>query len=428
MKRLSMVLVAVIFSLFPVSLMALDTAVQINGPDELAKIKPGIEQSIQARLIARGIDLSTPGNLTITLTQMGANLSFDAVLTAVPPRGFHKDIPGVDAVSSTIDEMLTEFFGPSEAPAPAAKAPPVRSATKSIELPFQSTSIATMGETVFISDAGAIYKLQGDKTETWWTIPEKNTILRISAYQDSIIALTRHDRHFLINEPDQFVSYRIKEGRTVQKWTSAVAPIGDGLVSAALRIAPDITFQANRWTAPTTIEGRPIGLPAGTDIIAATIHDVAPRNPGPETITFSPSGKLLISNDKEIIWSSESSFATLPISLREDYIADAGARDSADDRKRTQYYFLPPRIVVANGMVMTIDNNAGLFGILESSKTYKSCQIRAYAWSDMDFEERIIFKTSLGYCADIAVQDDLLLALIVKKKGSLLSYTVLPRG
>jgi hypothetical protein len=84
--------------------------------------------------------------------------------------------------------------------------------------------------------------------------------------------------------------------------------------------------------------------------------------------------------------------------------------------------------MVWQGMVMTIDNNAGLFGVLESSKNYKSCRIRSYSWSGTDFDERILFKTSLGYCTDIAIQNDMLLALIVKKKETLLTYTNLTRG
>jgi len=429
MRRLSMsILVAALFSLVPFSLMASDAAVQINGPDDLARLKPGIERSLQARLITRGIDLSTTGNLVVTISQMGANISFDAILATTPPKAYHKDIPSVDALSSTIDEMLTALFGSSSAPEPALKAPSARSATKSIELPYLLTSMTTRGDEVFVSDAGSIYKVKGDKAEVWWRIPEKDTIVRISAYQDSIIALTRHEKHFLLNEPDQFISYRITDGRTTQKWNSAVVPSGNGLIAAVLKIAPDITFQSNRWSAPTPLEGQPAILPPGTDIIAATVQDVYPEHPGPETISFSPSGKLQIAKAKEIIWSSPTSFATLPTSLQEDYVTDSGSQDSVDDRKRTQYYFLPPRIVVSNGMVVTIDNNAGLFGVLEGGKVYKSCQIRSYVWAGEDFEERILYKTSLGYCTDIATQNDMLLALIVKKKGTNLTYTSLTRG
>jgi len=320
MKRLSTVFIAALFFLFPLRLMALDATVQINGPDDLVKLKPGIEQSLRARLIARGIDLSTPGNLTVTISQLGTNLSFDAILAVTPPKGYHKDIQGIDTLSATIDEMLTALFVPNAAPA-AAKAPPVKSAVKAIELPFQLTSITTLDNTVFVADASAIYKLQDDKPVVWWKIPEKDTILRISAYQGSIIALTRHDSHFLLNQPDQFISYRIADGRTAQKWTSAVAPTADGLLSAVLKIAPDITFQANRWSLATALEGRPFVLPAGTDIIATTFQDVDPQNPGPEIITFNPSGKLRIANANEVIWSSQASFATLPLSLQEEYLS-----------------------------------------------------------------------------------------------------------
>ncbi|HQP31639.1 MAG TPA: hypothetical protein PLB81_09945 [Deltaproteobacteria bacterium] len=426
MKRLTTVFIAALVFLSPVKLMALDTTVQVNGPDELAKLKPGVEQSIQARLVARGIDLTAPGNLTVTISQMGANLSFDAILALAPPKGYHKDITGVDAISATIDEMIEALFGPIAAPAP--KAPTVKPAWKTIELPFQATSVASLGDTVFVAGESAVHKLEGDRPVVWWKVPDKDTIMRISAYQDSIIALTRHERHYLLNEPDQFISYRIKEGRTIQKWDSAVVPTVNGLASAVLKIAPDITFQANRWSTVTMIEGMAFPLPAGTDIIAATVQEVAPQNPGPEIISFSPSGKLKIANASETLWSSQTSFATLPMSLQEDFVAAPGATDSDDSRTRTQFYYLPPRILVWEGMVMTIDNNAGLFGILDNSKVYRSCQIRSYAWTDLDFEERTLFKTSLGYCTDIAIQNDMLLALIVRKKGSLLIYTGLTRG
>ncbi|MEN6473368.1 MAG: hypothetical protein ABFD81_05080 [Syntrophaceae bacterium] len=428
MKRLSTVFIAALFFLFPLRLMAFDATVQVNGPDDLVKLKPGIEQSLQARLIARGVDLSTPGNLTVTISQLGTSLSFDAILAVVPPKGYHKDISGADALSPTIDEMIAALFGPRAVPAAALKAPSVRSAAKTIELPFLLTSITTLDDSVFVADGSAIYKLQGDKPAVWWKIPDKDTILRISSYQGSIIAITRHDNHFLLNEADQLISYRITDGRTAQKWNSAVVPAGDGLISSVLKIAPDITFQANRWSVATALEGRPVIPPAGTDIIATTIQDVDPQNPGPEIITFNSMGKLRIANANEVVWSSQASFATLPISLQEDYLVAPGSVDSDDSRTRTQYYYLPPRIMVWQGMVMTIDNNAGLFGVLESGKIYKSCQIRAYTWSGEDFEERILYKTSLGYCMDITFQNDMLLALIIKKKGTLLTYTTLTRG
>lgn len=428
MKRVSPVLIATLFFLLPLTLMAIDATVEINGPAELVKLKPGIEQSLQARLIAQGINPTSSNNLTLTITQLGESLSFDAILAGVPPKAFHKDIKGVETLSPAIDEMLAALFGATAPLAPLQKPPSTQVTAKTIELPFLATSITTLDQTIYISDRSAIYMLQGEKPVVWWKVPDKDTILRISAYQDSIMVLTNQEEHTLLNHPDRFVSYRIRDGRIIQSWNSAVLPTAGGLISAVLKIAPDITFQANRWSLASAVDGQPTILPAGTDIIATIIQDIEPLNPGPEIISFSPSGKLRIANSKETIWASEASFATLPLSLQEEYVSETGSIDSSDTKTRTQYYFLPPRIIVYHGITMTIDNNAGLWGVLENAKVYKSSQIRSYTWTGTDFDERILYKTSLGYCTDITVQNDTLLALIVRKKVTLLTFTSLQRG
>lgn len=424
MKRaLRSIIIFLGFILTPLALSAMETTVEVSGPDTLVPLKTAIEKSVPARCIAKGIDLSHYTKLTITLVQLGENISLDAILHSTPPRAFHKDLKGIDAVSPVLDEMIAAlFFTAPPSPAPAAPAPPsARPSIKTIDLGFQAVSVTAMESAVFLADEKTIYLLKDNTPSVWWQAPGRDQILRITAYQDSIIALTNHQ--------DAFLTYRISNGRSVQEWPRAVMPIGNSLIAATLKIAPDDTFASNRWTSTSSIEGAPVTLPIGTDILATTMGDILPQEPGPEIITFSPMGKLTISAGKTKLWNSEKEFARLPLSLKEEYfVRQFSDDDAAEIDTRIEYYYMPPRILIAGGMVIIINNNPGLWGmggIMQNLKIFSSSQILGYTWTTSDAEERVLAKTSLGYCADIATQGDSLLALIVKKKGSVLMFASL---
>lgn len=424
MQRASLgiiIFLALIFT--PLTLPAMETTVEVSGPDTLIPLKTAIEKSVPARCIAKGIDLAHYTKLTITLVQLGENISLDAILSSTPPQAFHKDLKGIDTISPALDEMIAALFltAPPAAAAPTPAAQTVKPAAKSIDLDFQAVSVTVMGNTIFLADEKTIYLLKDNTPSVWWRAPGKDQILRITAYQGSIIALANHQ--------DAFVTYRITNGRSVQEWPRAVTPIGNSLLSATLKIAPDNTFASNRWTSPTTIEGPPVSLPIGTDILGTTVGDILPENAGPEIITFSLTGKLIISAGKTKLWTSEKEFARLPLSLQEEYIVREVSKDDPSEiDTRIEHYYMPPRFLSADGMLIIINNNPGLWGmagIMQNLKIYASSQVLGYAWTTTDAEERVLAKTSLGYCADIATQGDSLLALIVKKKGSVLMFASL---
>jgi hypothetical protein len=409
--------------LSPLSGYSLETTVEIIGSEDLAKLKDGIEKSIAARCIAKGIDLSPYERLTISIAKLGETISFDAVLKTEPPKAFHKDIKGADAISPTIDEMLTVLFVPPVlAPAPPPTPPLAQNAIETVVLPLQAISITSLGDTIFLCDKKTIYTLKGDRTDPWWKVPGKEEIYRISAYKGSIIALVKHF--------DAFRSYRITDGQTMNVWPNVVLPQGDGLVTAVLNIVPDITRISNRWTKASVVEGNPSLLPANTDIIATVVQDVYPQHEGPEIISFTNQGSLAVSAAKETFWSSAAKFGTLPLYLEQEYMERGGGKgdEYAEIQTRTERYYMPPRILVSEGMIITIDNNEGILGVLSNTKLYKSAKIRAYAWTGDDFEERILSKTSSGYCMDIDLHKNMLVEVIVQKKGTMLKFTNLKKG
>lgn len=290
-----------------------------------------------------------------------------------------------------------------------------------VALPFQARSIAILGERIFIADQSTIYELIDRQPRVWWKIPDQEEILRLYAYGDSILAVANNEHHMLFQQ-DDFVTYRITSGKTVKEWLGAVVPWDGGLISSVVKLAPDITKQVNRWSRASAIEGRPTIPPIGTDIIGSAFADVCPAYPGSEIITFSPSGKLIVTAHRDTIWSSDVGFVSLPLSLQQEYIVYPGDFES-QDITMTQYYYLPPRIIVDKETMITIDNNAGRPDLLENAKSYTACQIRGYTWTGRDFEERIIVRSGLGYGTDIAVRKGVLMTVIVKQSGSQIIFT-----
>jgi hypothetical protein len=184
-------------------------------------------------------------------------------------------------------------------------------------------------------------------------------------------------------------------------------------------------------------------LPAYIDPLATVMAEIMPLPNGKELITFSnTSGNLLVYShnmknpkessksswqkfkgafttsevDKNSLWASETQFSRLPLYLEEIYIEKQ--RDDPDGRQKEVDYFIPPRIIVASNSIVTIDNNQGLWKVLQKVTSYKSCQIRVYTWNENDFIETSPLKSTLGYCADIAVNNDSIIALIITAKGT----------
>ena len=436
MKRL-FVLIISLFALLGIasqlSAMALD--IQINGPDELKNQKDAINRTIETRCLANGIDTSKYSKLGIGINKLGDIYSFDAILDGTPPKAFHKDMKSFTELTTTIDEMIISLFSPRQ---DQITTPSI--AIKDITLDFNATSITLLNDNIYVSDATNIYLIKNGNATKWHTIKEVGPIFRIWSYQDTVIALCKHAYTY---NKDEFITYQIKDGAIIKNWTGVVLPMGNGLIRTDIRMIPDLTQEVNRWSSTKAVDGTPDLLPAYIDPLASVMAEIMPLPKDKELITFSSStGNLLVYShdmknpkessksswqkfkgaftlsdvDKESIWSSETQFSRLPLYLEQLYVEKD--QDEAGGKQREIDYFIPARIIVADKSIVTIDNNQGLWRVLEKSTSYKSCQLRVYTWNENDFIETSPLKSSLGYCADIAVNNDTILALIVTDKGT----------
>ncbi len=439
MKKLSILIISII-ALFGITsqLSAMAVDIQINGPDELKNQKDAINRTIETRCLARGIDTGKYNKLDIGINKLGDIYSFDAILDGTPPKAYHKDMKSFSELTSTIDEMISSLFSLTRPPvAPAV--------TKDIRFDFKATSIVLLNENIYVSAKNTIYIIKDGKANAWWTCKGPGPIFRMWPYNDTIIALIKYNGGY---NKDVFLTNQIKEGVTINTWTGVVLPMGNGLLQTDISMLPDLTQEINRWSSTKAVEGTPDLLPVSMDPLASVRADIMPWSDGKEIITFSSTnGKLRVYSkdmknpkhssksswekfkgaftfsdvDKKALWTSEIQFSRLPLYLEQIYIEKkSSASEDAESRETEIDYFLPPRIVVDSNSMITIDNNQGLWGVLDKVTIYKSCQIRVYTWNVNDFTETIPLRSTLGYGVDFAVTDDKILILIVTDEGTLL--------
>jgi hypothetical protein len=424
------------------SAMTIDT--QINGPDELKNQKDAINKTVETRCLANGIDIGKFNNLNIHINKLGDVYSFDAILDGTPPRAFHKDMKSINDLTSTIDEMIASLFTAQLSSVPVIPVAPVAK-IKDTRLNFKATSIILLNDNIYVSGGNTIYLVNDGQATPWWSYKGPGPIFRMWPYKDTVIALIRYNGGY---NQDVFVTHQIKDGAVINTWTGVVLPLGNGLAKADISMPPDLTQEINRWSSTTAIDGSPDLLPITMDPLASIRADIMPWSTGNEIITFSPSnGKLLVYSkdlknpkqsskswwektkgaftlsdvDKKALWASETQFSRLPLYLEQIYL-EKKSSTSEDNESREQEvdYFLPPRIIADTNYMLTIDNNQGLWGILDKVTIYKSCQIRVYTWNVNDFTETMPLRSTLGYCVDIAVSGDKILALIVTDEETLL--------
>ncbi|MEA2102610.1 MAG: hypothetical protein U9P80_08585 [Thermodesulfobacteriota bacterium] len=414
MKKFSGIILILVLILSVSTLHAIEIEVETIGNKELKALKPGIEKSIHTRCVAKGIDLSGYDQLNITLIQMGDTLSFDALLNTTQPRAFHKDIKGINAVSQTIEEMISGIFNvPAGADQSSRNIIPVPARPEEIKLDIKAVSLCVKDHQIFVADKGTIYCMQANEPRQWWTISTKDEIFRIWTYKDSIIAL--------IKDMDQFRTYRITDKKVVERWDYVVVPKGNGLLSASLRIPPNITRQSNRWSKSSVIEGTPYRLASGEDITNTIRGDILPDNKGMEVISYSYTHRITISSDKDTLWKSGTSFAHLPLYVKKEYIQKSGSGDNnIEAHVLDETYYMEPRILLRNNReIIAILNQEGLIsGMFKNVNMYKDSAVLSYAWEKTGIERKVLSKIHSGYCADIALQKDTLIILNVTGKNS----------
>lgn len=442
MKKLFILIITVgaIFCITSqLSAMTIDT--QINGPDELKNQKEAINRTVETRCLANGVDIGKFNNLGIHINKLGDVYSFDAILDTTPPKAFHKDMKSINDLTSTIDEMIASLFSVQPPSAPAAPAAKI----KDTRLNFKATSIILLNDSIYVSGGNTIYLVNDAQATPWWSYKGPGPIFRMWPYKDTIIALIRYNGGY---NQDVFVTHQIKDGAVINTWTGVVLPLGNGLAKADISMPPDLTQEINRWSSTKAVDGNPDLLPASMDPLASIRADIMPWSSGNEIITFSPTnGKLLVFSkdmknpkesskswwqktkdafslsdvDKKALWSSETQFSRLPLYLEQIYVERKTTKsEDVESREQEVDYFLPPRIIVDSNHMISIDNNQGLWGMLDKVTIYKSCQIRVYTWNVNDFTETMPLRSTLGYCVDIAVNGDKILALIITDEETLL--------
>ncbi len=410
---------------------ALDIKVETVGPKDLAPLKQSIKTSILARCISKGVDVSMKYTLEVSIYRIGNTLSFDAILDTKPPRAFHKDLKTINEIPKTLDEMVNDVFIKALPSLPRKERPPIKApgivpprkkegqVSWYKDLPIGVTSVTILRGKIFLSDNRGIYTVDDNGLKPWWKAPKYQEPVRLYTYKDSIIALVKHTGEFL--------SYRIRDGKIVDRWLTAVIKSGDGLISARLIIPPDITQTPNRWTAIRVVEGNPYIPPEGSDLLSTMSVDVIPDSPGPELITLSKESRLEIKNRNNILYMSDNTIGGIPTYLEAKYWVAGGKIRNSDKRastyQREQRYYLPPRIIVTPSKdIITFSNGNLLNRLIGSLVNYSSCRILSYKWSDLGMEENTLARLSYGYCADISLYQGKLLAVITNKKKSKLIF------
>lgn len=428
MKKTAAIWLLALLLAVPAGASALEISVQVLDPQADENLATGIQQSILARCIARGVDTAQEQNLTVTLSRLGAVISLDALLDSTPPRAFHADLPDQGAISPAIDAMIGSVFlvARTNAPAftpsvtpPTAAAPAVTPSAPEVqnlaELDFAATSVAVLEGAIYVSDKDAIYRLQDGKPLPIWEAPGRDSIFRLTAFEDSLLVLTGHG--------SGFYTYQVRGGTTVTRWTNTVVPVDGRLFSASLRIKPDIRGVGNRWSVISPLSGDDPRLPAGLDPLATVQAELAAEEDGLEYLTLSSGDRLEILNDKQTVWKDDHKMGRLPFYVEDEYQRRGFVKDKTKTSAHKVYvrYYLPPRLLVApDGRMFTIDNGQSMTQMVSKVHRYSSASLLEYRWDAREAQKRELYRTSLGYCADIALDGDTVLAVIVQQKKSFL--------
>jgi len=407
MKRTILILpFALILLMFFISTSyAAEPKIEIMGSDELVSLKPGIKQSIIARCISKGVNLDTYPELSVTIFQLGDIISFDAVLDSQPPRAFHSDLGKTSELSEAIDNMITAIFNASltsqQDRLPVQKEPgSLRQAHQEIDLPFIAVSVVVHKGSIYVSDDKNIYILKDNKAHPWWSTPNREDIFRLYSYQDAIVALVQRAK--------DFNTYLIDQDKTVQHWKRPVIPVGGSLASSQITSDADIPDGINLWSKPSYLDETRLQVPDNTDFLSLTLGEVVAEKLNEEALSYDRKACLTVSTAGEVIWSSSNKFSPLPLFIEKDLNTD-------DPPAR---YYMMPRILAYNGEIVTIRNDRGMSKIFGNIIMFNGFKVLAFSHQGLRFEDRTLVQMSKYYCADIAIYDRSLLALIIAKDSS----------
>jgi hypothetical protein len=408
MKKFIFILCIVLFSA-PVPCRAMEVNADITGIQDAGALKASIEKTVIARCVSRGVQLEEYKMLSISISRLGDTLSYDAILDAKPPRAFHKDMKDMSTISATIDEMIVAIFEPAKVQAPppravlvppaAVQAPQDKKFKTMAKLSLVATSIASIGEKVFISDTYKVYELKGDKTLPVWQTPSKIEILRMYPFKDSLIILGK------LGDMD-LRTFLLKEGKVVERWDRAVLPIGNSLVSSALVADKDIGGRPFTWMPAKPVSGKPVQVPTGLDMICVAADPAAEASP---IISHDPNDRLAVYKGKDLLWKSDTSSGIVPSFLED-------PRPIPPER-----YYLKPRIVLSGGKIITFWNDQGYGKMIARLPLFNGSNIIVYTTSgNNEYDKNTAANFPDSYCSDIALISGKVAALVVKEKKTYL--------
>jgi hypothetical protein len=413
MRKIISIISFVVCLFVPSLVFCLATAVDITGPQELSSLKTGIEKSITTRCIAKGIALEKYQKLTVTISKLGDVISYDALLDTKPERAFHKDLKDISALSATIDEMIaalfTEASKPQAAPVPPAKTTIGQESALKVELPFVATSIASLGDKIFVSDKKTVYELKGEKTSPLWKAPGSNEILRIYPYGDSIIVLTK-----IINNCR---SFRIQGTEMKERWDNAVIPLGSGLISTSLKFLDrNFGIISYAWSQPKQVSGTSPQLPEKLDILSATSVEVKTRPSGYEVFSYNSKNNLTVTDGKSIVWTDDTIAGITPQFIEDVFV------DREEQSEPPARFYLKPRIISLGDKTVTFRNSQGLAKIVSGLNMFEFSQVLLYTPSANDFAKEELATFPNSYCPDIAVVQGKIAVLVVKDNGTFVQF------
>jgi len=398
--------------LVPASVFCMDVVVEITGSQELNSLKSGIEKSVIARCITRGIVLEKYGKLTITISKLGDIISYDALLDTKPAKAFHKDIKDTTALSSTMDEMIKALFiesgGPNIATVKPVAPPLGQEIAPKIKLPFAAVSLASIGEKMFVSDEKTIYELKGEKVSPLWKAPGENKIIRIYPYGDSIIVLAK-----ITNE---FRTFRIQGSETKERWNKAVFPLNKGLVSTDITFGKIYGTTSYEFSKPSQITGSSPQIPNGFDTISSISADMKISVGGEVVISYNLENKLSISDGKSVLWTDNTLAGKTPMFIEDEY------KDLGEQIEPPARYYLEPRISVLGDNIITFRNGQGMTKVISGLNLFNFSQVLVYTKEGSEYIQNELASFPESYCPDAIIVQGKVAALIVKNKSTYIQF------
>jgi hypothetical protein len=308
-----------------------------------------------------------------------------------------------------IDALFSETGKPQAAEQKPSKAPMGQESAPKIMLPFIATSIAAIGDRIYVSDTKTVYELKGEKTSPLWKAPGNNEILRIYPYGESIIVLAK-----LMNDCRTFM---VIGKETKERWSKAVIPLGNGLVSSNLtfdRIYGNIPYV---WSKATQVAGSSPQIPDGLDVVSSLSSEAITSSTGTRIFTYNPNGTMVVSDGKSILWTDDTNAGNAP-----QFIEDLPVDRSNSGGDPIIRYYLKPRMVMLGSKIITFRNGQGTTKIVSGLNLFEYSQVLVYTQEGDDFTKREFATFPDIYCPDITVIQGKAAALLVKNNVTYVQF------